>query len=778
MINNNTPLTNKNLSEKFSGSQQENENNDENPESSNSNNTQQQKINIYPHLRHNILDPSKNCNDPLTDQVYYCITCKCSTCEKCSLSEHKKHKIILKNDYLFFKSNLFDEASKKIEQTFNLETKKNNYIKEMEIQASLIHKKIDEVKEKKIQEIKESFENLQKNLNELNECLQSVKNNIENFYNINQKFFNVINNNDRNNTLFLMHYEFMALCHDKTNDLLYVLNNMANEYENYGSNIKNQGKKVLDEIEAILGKPQTKFDDFYWDVKFRIKTYNELINKVQKGIYDIIKKSGDIYDLEEIVHILDSKNKKGIQYIFNQSFFNNNNTNPTSSNLYTTSTINNNFNNSSDRKTPSSKKNKQKEFLKKKSNMKERKISDYSSEKTNKITFNSPKNIKRSISNSSYGGYNSPSNKSITSGSRCNFSFQLRNGHKGFGTNSTIVKRTKLSETIRNNLLKKGLNSYKDIKLDDKIKYKYFTYSVIDLYNRLFLNQARKSFDSNTRIFADYKERNRLLKEYIKPVIGTNEIIIFNPLSDKSKKVKIPLNKKNHGYEKFPHGCRHLYIENKLYICGGVDEMNNPISICLIYNSTTNTIEKIDDMKKPHAYHSMEYLDNYDCFLVIGGEISKNVELFDIFTNKWLRLPDLNVPRANINIYFDAFTSEVYALFGLIGPMSQKYINNSEIIEVLELNDLSSGWCKVDYYKGSSFGLKNEYVTILPFTRTKLLLYGGKSGRDNLKLFGLYLIDRMELIKSDKDIIEKIKLEQKKIKLINGAYNKMNNINV
>ena len=62
-----------------------------------------------------------------------------------------------------------------------------------------------------------------------------------------------------------------------------------------------------------------------------------------------------------------------------------------------------------------------------------------------------------------------------------------------------------------------------------------------------------------------------------------------------------------------------MFIENKLYICGGVDEINMPMSICLVYNSATNTIQRIDDMCLPHAYHSMEYLDNYDCILVLGG---------------------------------------------------------------------------------------------------------------------------------------------------------------
>ena len=98
----------------------------------------------------------------------------------------------------------------------------------------------------------------------------------------------------------------------------------------------------------------------------------------------------------------------------------------------------------------------------------------------------------------------------------------------------------------------------------------------------------------------------------------------------------------------------------------------------------------------------------------------------------------------------------------------------SEAIEMLELNDISSGWCKIDYYKGSSFDIRQENLITLPFTLTKLLIYGGKSSRENQNLFGIYLIDKMELIKADKDLIEKIKCEQKKIKMINNSYGKLN----
>ena len=282
------------------------------------------KINIYPHLRQNILDPSKNCKDSL-EHAYYCITCKVSTCEKCTLNNHKTHKLVLKNDYINFDPSIFDETKKIIQETYNFENKEDELIKVMEDQVSLIHKIIDEVKGKKINEIRESFVNAKKNVKELIDFVDTVKQIIEKFYEDNKRFFNEKNNNDLDNTIFLMKYEFMTLCNNKNMELLKGVNELKKEFVKYEESIKPQGDKVIEEINNFLGlyKPRDKFDDYYWDVKFRIKTYNEHINKIQKGIYDIIQQSGDINDLQEIVNILDSKNKKGIQYVFNQDYFNN-----------------------------------------------------------------------------------------------------------------------------------------------------------------------------------------------------------------------------------------------------------------------------------------------------------------------------------------------------------------------------------------------------------------------------------------------------------------------
>jgi len=625
--------------------------------------------------------------------------------------------------------------------------------------AKELHDKIDEIKNKKIIEINNIFKKAIESFKELEHHTNEVKNTIEKFYKTQTDFFNVVKNNDLDNSIFLLYYELNYLGYSKNNELIKKIEKLKNDFVKYKEHFDIHKNKTIQTLEEFLGleEPTTNTDDLYWDIKFRIKTYNELIEKLKQNIYDIMKHSGGINDLKELITILDSKNKRGIQYIFNQEYFTKNQ-NSKNKNLEKEKS-NDIINANNDIKVINN-------------NTIEAKRRDYNIKKVN-LTRKAILSDKRSFNhagkterNSSVSSHNQNGKNYSNSNIHSQKSYNKKKYYTG-KSNSFLNYHT--LDCTKNSLIHIGIRSPKDITLDDKIKKKFFTYSFIDLYNKLFSQQPRKSFDNNKRIYADYNKRNNELKEYVKPIIGTNEIMVYDSTQDKSIKVKVNLNKDNHGYEKFPSGCRHLYIEGNLYICGGVDQVNDPINTALVYQPAINSIKKIDNMLNPHSYHSMEYLDNYDCFVVIGGENNKWVELFDIFTQKWSKLPDLNIPRANINI----FTSELYALFGALGDYSEKKNVYSEAIEVLELNDISSGWCKIDYYKGSSFDIRQENVTTFPFTRTKLLIYGGKSSRDNENLFGIYLIDKMGLIKADKDLIEKIKYEQKKIKMINKTYEKM-----
>ena len=721
-------------------------------------------IDIYQHLRRNILDPKINCKETLSDEIFYCITCKQSTCEQCSLIKHQNHKIFPKTFFYTYTDNFFDEIQSILKDSYNINNNKDSYILLIETQASELHNKVDEIKNKKIKEINDVFSKATKCIKELEDNTNEMKKQMEDFYKSHYDFFNVVKNNDYDNSIFLMFYEINYLGYSKNKEMKKRVEKLKNDFIKYKEYFDIHKNKTIQVMEEFLGleEPQTNMDDLYWDIKFRIKTYNEHIDKLKQNMYDIMKHSGNINDLKELVNILDSKNKKGIQYIFNQDYFTKNQNNKNNRD-------NKDLNSDKDLKNSSRDIKYDNKTLDAKRKDKNKKIFSL----TKKIILNGKQSPKshRKIDRNQYFDTKVQGKKTFSPNGTHQRSY---NKGKNFSGKSSSFINFQTLDASKAALRTLGINSAKDITLDDKVKKKFFTYSYIDLYNRLFSNQPRKSFDSNARIFADYNNRNNVLKEYVKPIIGTNEIMVYDSLQDKSIKVKVNLTKDKHGYEKFPSGCRHLYIDGKLYICGGVDPLNCPINTALVYQPGNNSIKKIDNMLNPHSYHSMEFLENYDCFVIVGGENNRWVELFDIFTQKWSKLPDLNIPRANINIYFDEFTSELYALFGALGNYSEKKNVYSEAIEVLELNDISSGWCKIDYYKGSSFDIRQENVTTSPFTRTKLLIYGGKSSRENENLFGIYLIDKMELIKADKDVIEKIKYEQKKIKMINNTYGKLN----
>ena len=128
---------------------------------------QLKNIDVYQHLRRNILDPRVNCKETLSDEIYYCITCKQSTCEQCSLAKHQDHKIVPKTFFYTFTENFFDEVIDILKNSYKIEENKDSYIKIIEEQAKELHNKVDEIKNKKIKEINDVFKKGAKCINDL-----------------------------------------------------------------------------------------------------------------------------------------------------------------------------------------------------------------------------------------------------------------------------------------------------------------------------------------------------------------------------------------------------------------------------------------------------------------------------------------------------------------------------------------------------------------------------------------------------------------------------------
>ena len=604
-----------------------------------------------------------------------------------------------------------------------------------------------------------------------------------------------------------MNFELMNLCDNKNLQILDLSNQINTRIKNISNLIDQTTNYILEEFKTNYlnfkeNSIVTKFDDFYWDIKIRCDKFNENISRFKETISDIYKRNHSFDKLKDLLSFFDSKNKKGKDVLFNQQYFIKQNNDLTSIN-------------------PDMGK-----LMSQKLNKSLRKIRSTSKNKFNGQYSNTASTFKtRDNANSK--------DKVILRNNQNGIDKYTKYGYKTMNSDSKIDLKTINNNTnldSLNTLNNEGLNKIlkkEDVILNQRVLQRFFAYFVMDFYSKYFklikpseeennmipedseniyyksnlsknkqssnnnsakkklpnsknakssLNTNPKLMKKNTRsasLLANYTERYMNLKEKAKPLIGTNYIQFYDPATTRISRTQVPLQKEIYGYNVFPDGCRHILVENKLYITGGADNCGYPINIVLMFDVENGNLEKIGNLNDNHAYHSIEYLDNFDSLIVIGGENSNSCEIMDLDSKRWNRLPSLNHPRANANIYYNNVTSDLFVLFGMEGKMD-KNIKNIDIIEVLELNDIVSGWMMVDYYKSVGLDLKISYCLTLPFTRDKLLVYGGSTARSlERRIFALFDMIKNEVIKVDSQTMDLIKLEENKIRSFDKALEKI-----
>ena len=781
------------------------------------------------HFKENIIHFNKNCTDPIKDNSYYCFTCKHSICDECGSFAHKEHLLIQRKNCLNYDKTFFNDVSKMIEENTNIDKRKIQIKEEISKSIAQLKEQLDVIEKEKLKEIDKFFEEIKENYIILKNNLLSTKECIENYYNINKKFFNInldneqtnlnkvelteslkkkksglttINNTidrynylksneigdnrDIDNTIFIMNFELMNLCDNKNLQILDLSNQINNKKKNISKIIKETTNYILEEFKTKYlnfkeNSKIPKFDDYYWDVKIRCEKFNENIARFKETISDIYKRIGTFDKLKDLMSFFDSKNKKGKDVLFNQQYFIKMNDLP---NL-----------NSNMAKLMSKKLNKSLGKIRSTSKNKiNGQYSNTASTFKTKDNLNSRdkilRNDKNGIDKYSQYGY-----KTLNSDSKIDT--------KTMNVNTNLATFNTLNNEKTTPILKK-----EDVTLNQRVLQRFFAYFVLDFYSKYFKlikptenenmynqeeeeniyvksNQLKNGGDKKKQnlknskftkknsksvsLIANYTERYMNLKERVKPIIGTNYIQFYDPITTKISRMQILLEKDKHGYNVFPDGCRHILIENKLYITGGADNCGYPINIVLMFNIENGQLQKIGNLNDNHSYHTIEYLDNFDSLIVIGGENSNSCEIMDLDSKKWTKLPSLNYPRANANIYYNNVTSDLFVLFGMEGKMD-KNIKNTDVIEVLELNDIISGWMKVDYYKTVGLDLKISYCLTLPFTRDKLLIYGGSTARSiERRIFALFDMIKNEVIKVDPKTMDLIKLEENKIRSFDKA---------
>ena len=641
-------------------------------------------------------------------------------------------------------------------------------------------------------------------------------------------------NRDIENTVFLMNFELMNLCDNKNLQILDISNSINKKIKDIYKSIGENTNSLVEELKKNFlnfnsSSLTTKFDDFYWDIKVRCQKYIDHISQFRSIIYDIYKRNGCLEKLKDLLILFDSKNNKGKDILFNQQFFIKMNDlsnlkkdmakNMTkkfySSNGKIRSTSKNKYKLTSQKTAQNDKKDENKKsnksLSKTKSNNQIKKgnienlnnLNNLNNEVEVKLEIRkSPTNMSRNNPTSnpipkkeniilnqrliqrfyaySILDFYSKHFKVIIDNSNTEYDEENNIYCNKINNNSTISK----SKNNRYSSAKKNSrNANRSRSIGTKNSYDGNTKS---LKNRENINASTgnllgdpKNIKSKYKnimsvsLLSNYTERYTEQKEKVKPIINTNYIQLFDPMTTKITKIKVPLSKEEHGYTTFPDGCRHLFIDSDLYITGGTDNCGYPINIVLMYNIAIGELTRISNLNDNHSYHSIEYLENFDSIIVVGGENSSSCEIMDLDSKKWTKLPSLNYPRANSNIYYNNMTSDLFVLFGMEGEMTEK-TKNTDVIEVLELNDIIGGWMMVDYYKSVGLDLKNNYCITLPFTRDKLLIYGGSSARSiEKRLFAIFDMIKNECIKVDSATMDLIKQEENKIRAFDNAIEKM-----
>ena len=719
-----------------------------------------------------------------------------------SISQLKEQLDIIEKDKLKEIDSIFKEIKA------NYESLKENYLKTKECIENYYkkNKKFFNIKIKKTKQAESENQNIlkknaeDKNINSSNKNLN--KPTFINYFNINDN--DTGPNRDYENTVFLMNFELMNLCDNKNLQISEISNNINSKIANMSQLIENNTNEFIESLKknylSFDSEIIQKFDDFYWDIKVRCEKYNEHVVQFQNLIYDIYRRNGCLDKLKDLLSLFDSKNNKGKDVLFNQQFFiKMNDLSSLNTDVVKNMAKKLYISNGKIRTTSKGRfvsKTKLTSISEKKEENNKPLSKPLSPDRRENET-ESKKPMTNNLMKNNLGTNQIPKRENIILNQRLIqrfYAYSVLDFYSKYfkihfdpqaadydEENNIYLNKDNFDNN--NNPLDKGKNLGKNIqrgKSSGKNKINNKNGDIKNVKSGDMASSGKSIIEKNGKpshrgnirtvsLLSNYSERYTELKEKVKPIIKTNYIQLFDPATTKITKIKVPLTKEEHGYTTFPDGCRHLLIDSDLYITGGTDNCGYPINIVLLYNLEIGELTRLTNLNDNHSYHSVEYLENFDSIILIGGENSSSCEIMDLDSKKWTKLPSLNYPRANANIYYNNITSDLFVLFGMEGEMNSK-TRNTDVIEVLELSDIMGGWMMVDYYKSVGLDLKGNYCITLPFTRDKLLVYGGSSARSlEKRLFALFDMIKNECIKVDSDTMDLIKREENKIRAFDNA---------
>jgi hypothetical protein len=633
------------------------------------------KLDIFQHIKIGLNNKDINCQcENTTDNLYYCIPCKISCCQKCTYPDHITHLLLPKEKYSL-KPAQINNSFGAIESILsdddlykNIQQKRQELVTEIDTTCKKIESLVNEWKDKKLQEINELFDELNYNIQNLNTKKSNAKKNLNEFATRHQKFFGLRDKNkDPHNTIFLLNYDLVSIPYLWSENISKIAKSIEDNMTNYKTREINKDKNIVQRIKEIL---------------FLCEDEDPITHeKIDEKLLPLIKLKVELKDfngdkLKELDKRIQKLNK-GID------------------------------------------------------------------------------SFKNSVMNSlaKHGNY-----KEL---SRDNNIYEHRKV-KGADNLFSQRKMDALSKGDENYLLPgHPIKTKNDIVLDNQILNRNFTHNMADLYDQYFRIPTIELQSSH----ADLKLKTSEEEEanYAKVIEGTNQIMIYDKKLNKIIKKKLKLLKNPHGYTKFPHGCRCVLVGEKLYITGGKDEYKEYPN-CIIYDRKTDQIKRIMDMQNPRCYHTMIFNEVFETLMVIGGENNNTVEIFDPLTNRWQKLPELNIPRSIPLFYFDEGRGNMYAMFGVEGSFSKPMYTDT--IEILDLTEIKQGWMKINYNNKSRMDLKC-FLNLYPLNDFLMLIYGGLENREMKRNACIYNLVKAEMTKIDKNLMEELRHEAKTNKVLN-----------
>ena len=699
------------------------------------------KIDIFNHLKINLKNNfNLNCKDSNTESMY-CIPCKVSCCEKCTLDTHKNHILIDKHKYDLNEENIdniFDKIKNKLtnEKIFkDINIKKELLFNEINDLTEILKNKIEKLKKIKISETNKIIDDFNLSVKNTLNKIEKCRNDMKNYLNKNNKFFNLTPTEDDNN-IYLNYTDY-----NKT----FSINNTINTNKSLSSrNSQKQTKR-----KSIKKNPFKKInhDDYnsIFLINYELFNLSERIGKeilnnyqnIENNINSIIEKEKDINDnlITQIDNFLftdynllnytsNNEDDENIKKIINEN-----------SPLYPYNLNINNINNIT--------------------------FSDVNLRihKYNTLFDNMKKNLFDSVIK--YGDLKEAENYITKYNNKNSNTYETNPNkplfHKSKSINENILNKNNMISKFEIDYLKMLYKTKDDVILNNDTINQYFSYLIMNIYEKHFKQNTKILQSSHADLIIKNDENEEEKKDFGKAIENSNVIMLYYRNKNQMIKININLTKNPFGYKKFPIGNRSLLIGNKLYISGGCDEFKYYKNV-IVYDIKNKKLKRIMDFNEARAYHTIVYSEFFKTIMVFGGENSNTAEIYDPILNRWIFLPSLNCPRANIIFQFDKIRGIIYTLFGNIGLITDS--NYSNVIEYLDLKNIKKGWTKLEYKNNISLDLRT-YLNATEINNDYTLIYGALNYRENNRVVCVLNKEKKEIINFDKKMYEIIREETK-----------------